>query len=307
MRLPVAVLAAVLLTPAAASAKVEDTFYNSIIPQRVDHLIGFTPTTFAIHPSDRRVEPIKVRVGGKTYRFIFGNAAAVVGPSADIYLRNMRKERKFPHPQGVFLDRKLKASERRDFKVIADLGRDADVLVVARDHPACEAGVSRTAARGIAAGKLRSWSSAGVPAPASGDAIALRRAGGSTDAAEPRFGASYKPPKGAQVARDGGVSEAASGDLSIAAVTSWSRARAYAAVTCVVPVDGSAPDDASVRSLSHPDAYPISFVTWKRYPGRNGRTVRAITAAFRVYLTGPSATEQFRTRGMLLVKDDWGR
>ena len=60
-------VAAFLLVPATASARpVEDTFFNSVIPSRVDHLIGFTPTTFAIHPLGQRVEPISVRVGGRT-------------------------------------------------------------------------------------------------------------------------------------------------------------------------------------------------------------------------------------------------
>ena len=76
-------LAVLLLAPATASAqKVEDTFFNSVIPSRVDHLIGFTPTTFAIHPRGQRVIPITVRVGGRTYRYTFGNAAAAVGPTA---------------------------------------------------------------------------------------------------------------------------------------------------------------------------------------------------------------------------------
>jgi hypothetical protein len=53
---------------------VQDTFFNSVIPLRVDHLVGFTPTTFAIHPRGRRVVPIAVRVGGRKYRYVFGNA-----------------------------------------------------------------------------------------------------------------------------------------------------------------------------------------------------------------------------------------
>ena len=145
---------------------------------------------------------------------------------------------------------------------------------------------------------------AGVPVPASGNAIALRRAGdGIERSAEPRFGGPPRAPQGALVARDGGLSEAASGDLAIAAVTSWSRARAFAATTCAVPVGAAAPTDASVRALSHPDAYPITFVTLKRLGLRPG--VRPITAAFLKYLTGPLATTSFRTRGMLLVKGDW--
>jgi hypothetical protein len=33
-----------------------------------DHLIGFTPTTFAMYPRDERVVPITVRVDGRTHR-----------------------------------------------------------------------------------------------------------------------------------------------------------------------------------------------------------------------------------------------
>ena len=82
-------------------------------------------------------------------------------------------------------------------------------------------------------------------------------------------------------------------------MTSWSRARAFQG-TCAVPVGGAAPSDASVRGLSHPDAYPISFVTLRRL-----RQVRPIVAAFLKYLTGPRATASFRQRGMLLVKEAW--
>jgi hypothetical protein len=304
MRRLALVIAILLLTPATASAqRVEDTFFNSVIPSRVDHLIGFTPTTYAIHPLGQRVEPISVRVGGRTHRYTFGNAAAVVGPSANIFMRNMIRGRRHPSPQGIFLDRRLKRSERRHVKVRADLGRDADVLAVASGHPACTTGVSRAAARGIAVGTIRTWSAAGVPVPASGDAIALRRAGSGVDGfVEPRFRAGPKLPKGARAAFNGGLSEAASGNLSIAAVTSWSRARAFQGATCAVRVGGAAPSDASVRALSHPDAYPISFVTLKRM-----RSATPIVAAFLKYLTGPRATDSFRQRGMLLTKEAWAQ
>jgi len=302
MRWPALVIAAFLLAPATASAqRVEDTFFNSVIPTRVDHLIGFTPTTFAIHPRGQRVVPITVRVGGRRYRYIFGNAAAVVGPTANLYLRNMIRARRFPSPQGIFLDRRLKGAERRHVQLRADLGRDADVLAVGRGHPACASGVSRAVARRIAAGTIRTWSAAGVPTPASGDAIALRRAGSGVDRfVEPRFRAGIQLPRGARAAFDGGLSEAASGNLAIAAVTTWSRARAFQGTTCAVPVGGAAPSDASVRALSHSDAYPISFVTLRRLRG-----VRPIAAAFVKYLTGPRAAASFRQRGMLPVRKAW--
>ena len=175
------------------------------------------------------------------------------------------------------------------------------MLAVGRGHPACASGVSRAAARGIAAGTIRTWSAAGVPTPASGDAIALRRAGDGVDRfVEPRFRAGIRLPQGARAAYDGGLSQAASGNLAIAAVTSWSRARSYQVTTCTVPIGGAAPNDASVRALSHPDAYPISFVTLRRL-----REVRPIVAAFLKYLTGPRASASFRQRGMLLVKEEW--
>lgn len=300
--LPALLVAAFVAAPAAASAqRVEDTFFNSVIPSRVDHLIGFTPTTFGMYPRGERVVPITVRVGGRTHRYVFGNAAAVVGPSANIYLRNMIRARRYPSPEGIFLDRRLKPRERRYVKVRADLGRDADVLAVTRGHPACDAGVSRAVAQQIAAGTIRTWSGAGIPTPASGDGIALRRAGSGVDGAvEPRFRAGSRLPKGARAAYDGGLSEAASGNLAVAAVTSWSRARAFQSTTCAVPVGGAAPADASVRALSHPDAYPISFVTLRRL-----RSATPIAAAFMKYLTGPRATTSFRQRGMLLVKEAW--
>ncbi len=302
MRWLAVVVAVPLLVPATASAqRVDDTYFNSIIPSRVDHLIGFTPTTFAMYPRGERVAPITVRVGGRTYRYIFGNAAAAVGPSADIYLRNMIRSRRYPSPQGIFLDRRLTAAERRHVRIRADLGRDADVLAVRRGHPACDSGVSRATARGIAAGTIRSWSAAGVPTPASGDAIALRRAGSGVDRfVEPRFGSGARLPRGARAAPDGGLSDAASGNLAVAAITSWSRARSFQQTTCAVPVGGAALGDGSVAALSHPDAYPISFVTLRRL-----RSAGPIVAGFLKYPTGPRAIDSFRQRGMLLVDEAW--
>ncbi|MCW2958948.1 MAG: hypothetical protein JWP18_1751, partial [Solirubrobacterales bacterium] len=142
--------------------------------------------------------------------------------------------------------------------------------------------------------------------PASGDAIALRRAGtGVERSVEPRFGAGFTAPSGARSAPDGGLSEAASGKFAVAAVTSWSRARAFQSTTCAVAVGGAAPSDASVRALSHPDAYPISFVALRRRSTARSNAVAPILAAFVTYLTGSRATTLFRQRGMLLVKGTW--
>jgi hypothetical protein len=79
MRILLGVVVALLSVPASASAqRVEDSFFNSVFPIRVDHLIGFTPTTFAIHPRDQQVVPIKVRVGGRTHRYVFSNAEGIL-------------------------------------------------------------------------------------------------------------------------------------------------------------------------------------------------------------------------------------
>lgn len=290
---------ALALAPTAGSAPgAESAFFNSVVPSRIDHVIGFIPTTFVIHPRGRKVVPITVTLGGRRYSYIFDNAAVAVGPSADIYLRNMIAERSSSSPQGIFLDRRLTPAESRYVQVRLDLGRDADVLVVARDHPACAAGVTRAAAKGIAAGTIRTWAAAGVQGAGS---IALRRAGSGTDGfVEPRFGAGMKLPRGARAAYDGGVGEAASGNPAIAAVTSWSRARRLASATCAVPIGGKAPTDVSVRGLTHPDAYPISFVMVRRL-----KTAAPIAAAFVAYLKSPRALGEFQKRGMLLVGRPW--
>jgi hypothetical protein len=70
-------------------------------------------------------------------------------------------------------------------------------------------------------------------------------------------------------------------------------------------VGGAAPDDTSVRALTHPDAYPISFVTMKRLYTRRNPLVLPITMAFVKFVAGPRGTSAFRERGMLLVKDTW--
>ena len=140
----------------------------------------------------------------------------------------MLGDRRYPSPAGIFVDRKLKQKEKRHLKVYLDLGRDADVLAVSQDHPACTTGDLPRGSEGHRRRDHQTWSAAGVPAPPGGNSIALRRAGtGSDKFVEPRFGAGYKLPTGARKSYDGGLGEAASGNSSIAAVTSWSRARSY--------------------------------------------------------------------------------
>ncbi len=73
--------------------------------------------------------------------------------------------------EGVIVDRPLTARERGRFRTLADLYRDADVLVAAAGHPAC-AGLTVAQARGIARGTITRWSQ--VAPGASADAIRVR-------------------------------------------------------------------------------------------------------------------------------------
>ena len=304
MRRSAIALAGLLLTPVVASGQPGREHVLQLgdpeqdrPPHRVhaDHLRDPSsgPAAGPDHGPRRRPDPpihLLQRVRGR-------------GPSADIYLRNMIRGRRFPSPQGVFLDRRLTAGQRRHLAVRADIGRDADVLAVATGHPACASGVSRAAARGIAAGRIRTWSAAGVPVPASGNAIALRRAGSGIErAAEPRFGASARTPQGALAARDGGLSEAASGDLAIAAVTSWSgpaRSRRPPARSrsagrrrpthrfgpCRTATRLGSRSSRSRRLGLRPGVLPI--------PRHSGVPHRALAAS------------SFKGRGMLSVKGEW--
>ena len=105
----------------------------------------------------------------------------------------------------------------------------------------------------------------GVPAPPSGDSIALRRAGTGVDRfVEPRFGAGYQAAHGRQGrvrrrpgrGRVGQQRDRRRHQLVARPFLRFEHLRR--------PVGGSAPTDASVRALSHPNAYPISFVMLKR-------------------------------------------
>ena len=111
-----------------------------------------------------------------------------------------------------------------------------------------------------------------------------------------------KYPRGARGAADGGLGQAAAGDQAVAGLMSWTRARAYGASVCSVPINGVAPTDATVFALSYPAAFPITYVV-PRSPFRASKLSRAIMKGFIDWLRGPEAAEQFRSRGMMLVED----
>ena len=187
-------------------------------------------------------------------------------------------------------------------KVRADLGRDADVLVVARGHPACASGVSRAAARGIAAGTIRTWSAAGVPTPASGDAIALRRAGTGIDRfVEPRFGAGCA----AAARREGGARRRA-----VRGRVREPRDRGGDELVASPRVPSDDVRGAGRRGGAERRVGPRAVASRRlsdlvRDAAAPRAHVRPIAAAFLKYLTGPARHASFRQRGMLLVKDRW--
>ena len=266
MRWPALFIAAFLLAPATASAqRVEDTFFNSVIPSRVDHLIGFTPTTFAIHPRGQRVVPITVRVGGRTLPVHLRQCRRGGGPVG----RHLHEEHdpgaalpepagNLPRPPAQGRRASLRAGARGPRPRRRRAGRERRASRVCLGSVPCRRPRDRRGDDPHVVGGRRS-----DPGERGCDRVAPRRHRGRSLRGAP-FRAGCRLPHGARAASDGGLSEAASGNLAIAAVTSWSRARTFQGTTCAVPVGGAAPSDASVRALSHPDAYPISFVTLRR-------------------------------------------
>ena len=292
------VVAALAATPAAGAPRAEYAMVNSYIPARIDALIGFIPS-HGMNPTNRAPRLTTVRQGGKTFRFVYQNSA-VVWPDTRLILSTLTG-RYASSTAGGFVDRALSTRQRKRLAVRADLGREADVLVVAGDHPACSAGLTASQARGIARGSIQRWSQV-VDLPAGApDAIAVRVDQGSTGAKVPRWGV-RKYARGARGAADGGLGQAAAGDRAVAALTSWTRARAYGRGVCSVPINGVAPTDATVFALQYPAAYPISYVV-PRSPFRASKLSRAMIKGFVAWLRGADAAEQFRARGMMLVAD----
>jgi hypothetical protein len=290
------VVPALAASPAAGAPRYEHAMVNSYIPARIDSMIGFIPS-HGMDPPGRTV-----RYGGKTFRFFYQNSAAV-WPDTGLILSTLSR-RYASSLAGAFVDRRLTARQRKRLTVRVDLGRDADVLVVAKDHPACSAGLTASQARGIARGSIERWSQVVDLAAGAPDAIAVRVEKSSTGGKVPRWGLrdARRYASGARGAADGGLGQAAGGDRAVAGLTSWTRARGYRQSVCSVPINGVAPTDATVFGLSYPAAFPISYVV-PRSPFGGSRFTRAMMKGFVDWLRGPDAAELFRARGMMLVAD----
>ena len=269
---------------------------DALVAYRVWDEVGFTPIK-GIQPNIFKRRTVKV--GATTYKVLWTNST-INRQSTAIALRESHRDathvpRSYPV---VYTDRLLTSTQHKRFDVMLDLGRDADVLVVNRDNPVCASGLTLAQARGIARGTITRWSQVTALPAGQPDGIA-RHVRGTDRYAQPRFGVAPVP-KHAVVEFDGGVS-AAFYDRAVAAVTSWSRVRAYTSSVCAVAIDGVVPTDASVFTRRYGPAYPIEVVL--PHHRRTDRQGRAMVAAYLAFLRSPAAAAQFRKAGVLLTAD----
>ena len=305
-------LGAVALAPSAATPATFRTSFQmlQLTPSRVWDDTSFIP--FALPKPIDRV--YRYRVGTRAFVGIWIPASASTRSTSEALAREWKEARSRygDGSHGVIADRRLTAVEKRRFIVLGDLYRDADVLVVAAGHPAC-AGLSRAQARAIARGAVTRWSQ--VVAGAGAGTIRVRHPVSGPGSAVPHMGTAWVGKLNRQrvnYARaavglpDAGVSLAAGGDPSIAAITTWSRVRALGGSVCAVPLNGVTPTDATVAALTYPEAFPVSYVVTRRLVGR-GADARALNAAMRramrAFLSSRRLTALVRSRGVLPARD----
>jgi hypothetical protein len=266
-------------------------------PPRVYADVQFLP----IEEFEKTRPPVRMRVGGHTHRLYWNNSlAGVLSTSQALGMMRSLGQR----PTAVFADRPLTGTESRRFRVAAELYDDADVLVVAAGHPACQ-GITRSQARAIVAGRITRWSQ--IAPGAAMDMISVRYRGRGAQA-DLRFGARYvrRPsgryrtsyPAGSRGSLDGGIAAAAAGDHAIAAVTAWSRFRPQPGV-CAVPLDGVAPTDATVSDHAYGEAFRVSYVVPRRRIryAVNRRADRLVQE----FMRSTAAKAYLARRGLLVV------
>ena len=307
-----AVLASTLVVPVAGSAKTYQSSFQmlQVTPSRVWQETSFIP--FALPDPVDRV--YRYRIGSNTFVGAWHPASAS-RTSASSGLAAAYKDAigfQSSGGHGLIVDRPLTTIEKTRFKPLADLYRDADVLVVAAGHPAC-AGLTRAQARAIATGGIKLWSQTVVGATS--DTIKVRYLIDGFGNGVPHLGARWvgkfnkqrvNYPVGAVGATDGGVSLAVGGDQAIAAITTWSRVRNRGGGLCVVPLGGVVPSDATVAGLQYPEAFPVSFVVTRKLVGRTSLS-RAYNAVLRRAMKAHLASERLkamlRRQGVLVVGD----
>lgn len=294
--LAVTLLAFGLLAPATAEAKTVRTFWQqrAYVADRFFSQIGFIPINGIQTPG----KATRYKAGSTTYVVTWNNALMNRSTTAALKAA-ARYVRYSPVSDGVFSDRFLTKKERRSWDVMVDLARDADVLVVNRENPVCQTGLTLAQAKGIARGTITRWSEVAALPAGQPDAIVRRligRPGGKGDAfAEPRFGVKGRSPH-TVIKADGGVSETVT-DRAVAAVTSWSRVRAGSG-GCVVALGGVPVTDASVHGLTLPGAYPIQYVMHRKRP--KAGEGRVLWREYVRFLKSDRAADLLRPTGVLL-------
>ena len=297
-RLAIAVVLVLALAAPAAHARTLKVRWeqDALVADRVWDEVGFIPIK-GIQPDFFKRRTVKV--GATTYKVLWTNNTIDRRTTAIALRQAYHDATHVPTSYlAVYTDRDLTSAERKHFDVMLDLGRDADVLVVNRDNPVCASGLTLAQARGIARGTITRWSEVATLPAGQPDVIA-RHVRGVDRYAQPRFGVG-RVPDDVVVEPDGGV-YAAYSDRAVAAVTSWSRVRAYASSVCAVPIDGVAPTDASVFTRSYGPAYPIEVAL--PHHRRTDPQGRAMVAAYVAFLRSAAAAEQFRKAGVLLTAD----
>ena len=210
--------------------------------------------------------------------------------------------------RGVVLDRALTAAEAKQFRVLVDLYRDADVLVVAKENPACTSGLTLAQARAIATGAVTQWSQVGT---GSGPIRVHTLVDGFGDQSIPIMGTRWVKtrvnyPTSAKGSSDAGISLAARGDTSVASLTTWSRVRQYRGTVCAVPLNGVAADDQSISDLKFPAAFPVRYVVTKALVGRTAVDrghVAVMRQAMAGHLRSARLKGMLRRQGVLVVGD----
>ena len=210
---------------------------------------------------------VQARVHGKLHRRIPFSGYTISRRSVGEVLREAR--RKY-HEGNAFIERPLKARERRHFRSRL-VWVDGDVLAVHPTDPLCRSGSSLGAVRDL------------LTAPAGGRDIYVPA--GLTGDPEHLFGLEWdRGPdaygRGIKAVGEGSaVAAVASSPGSVAAVA-WSAARwaLDAGRVCAVPLAGVAPTEATLRDRSYPAAVHAHLV----YKRRNG--FRGLGYAKRWYL-----------------------
>lgn len=291
------ILTGVLVAPAHATHGVQEMVQVSVYaPPRVyDHV-----STLPVEEFERSRPPTTFRINGHGQR-VYWNNTVIGGYTVAQALRSMRRH---SLASVLLADRRLTASERKRFREAFALYDDADVMVVAVGHPACQ-GITRAQARDIVAGRVTRWSQ--VVTGAGSEPISVRYRGSGAQA-DLRFGARYvrrssgryRPsyPPGSRGSADGGIRAAASGDQSVAAVTAWSRFQPQPGV-CAVPLNGTAPSDASVSARTYPEAFRVTYVVPRRRP--RSPVQRKAAQIVQAFMKSDTAKAYLARRGLLVV------